>query len=310
MNLCPIFNQEWWLKASTDGNYQTINIENDGLIIANISFFVKKHLGLIIIDRPPYTRTLGPRLFLPQSKPFRREQNIRNTISKLVEKFPKYDSIRISLDPDDETPFAFSLCGFDIQQKFTFRIPKNLPSTEVWDNLDHKTRNLIRTADKKLSVSTNTDINDFIKTSLINKNFRENTHDFRIMKNIFLACIERNQSCVMSARNEKNEIVASAILIWDQINMYYWQSARDPYSNIAGSNMLLIWKSIELSQKKELTFDFDSFASEKSAKMIASFGQRPVARPQILNSSLTRQWERVANSTLLKIRDKSINLMK
>jgi len=114
----------------------------------------------------------------------------------------------------------------------------------------------------------------------------------------------------MSARNEKNEIVASAILIWDQINMYFWQSARDPYSNIAGSNMLLIWKSIELSQKKELTFDFDSFASEKSAKMIASFGQRPVARPQILNSSLTRQWERVANSTLLKIRDKSINLMK
>ena len=81
-----IFHQEWWLNAATDGHYDLIEVKKDGLVIGDLAIFMQTHLGMKIITRPPYTRTLGPRLFLPPSKPFRRAQNIRNTISELVKK--------------------------------------------------------------------------------------------------------------------------------------------------------------------------------------------------------------------------------
>lgn len=299
-----IFHQEWWLNAATDGHYDLIEVKKDGLVIGDLAIFMQTHLGMKIITRPPYTRTLGPRLFLPPSKPFRRAQNIRNTIAELVKKIPPYDSLHISLDPEDETAFAFSLCKFTIGQAFTFRVPLDIPLKDVWDNCDQKTRNLIRTADKKLSVVCNTNLDDFIRISLIDQPRAQNSHDFARMKKIFDACCQREQACVMSAWDEHNQLIAAVVLIWDQNNLYFWQSARDRGATIAGSNMLLIWQSIEYAHNRGLTFDFDSFASAKSAKMIASFGLPPIVRPQVLGASILRQRERSANGTLKIFKNK------
>jgi len=299
-----IFHQDWWLNSATDGKYDTIEVKKDGVVVGSLVIFMKNHFGMKIITRPPYTRTLGPRLFLPPSKPFRRAQNIRNIISELVKKIPSYDSLRISLDPEDETAFAFSLCKFTIGQTFTFRVPLDMPLKDVWDNCDQKTRNLIRTADKKLSVICNTNLDDFIRISLIDQPLARNSHDFVCMKKIFDACCQREQACVMSAWDEHQKLIAAVVLIWDQKNLYFWQSARDRGATNAGSNMLLIWKSMEYARSKDLTFDFDSFASEKAAKMIASFGLPPVVRPQVLGASLLRQWERAANDTLKILKNK------
>lgn len=304
--LHSIFHERWWLNAATDGRYDIIEVTKDGRVVADLPLFTKKRFGLSRITRPPYTRTLGPRLFLPPSKPFRRAQNIRNTIADLVQKLPAYDSLKLSLDPEDETPFAFSLCGFTIEQAFTFRIPVSVSPKDVWTNCDQKTRNLIRTADQKLTVEQDTNLSNYIRMSLVDQPAANNSHDFSRMEKIFEACKQREQGCVMNAWDEAGKQVASIVLVWDDKNCYFWQSARDRTMPIPGANMLLIWKSIEYANKKGLTFDFDSFASVRSAKMIASFGQSPIARPQVMHSSVLYKWERAANATLLKIKSSAL----
>ena len=298
-----IFHENWWLSAATDDQCDRIEIKNNGAIVSDFSFYKKTHFGMKYIIPPPYTRTLGPRFFLPASKAFRRSQKIRNIVSELIEALPKYDHLKISLDPSDEAAFAFSISGLQIRNAFTFRVDKNTSPCVVLEQCDQKTRNLIRSAAQKLDVVQSTDIEDFIQMSLIDQPHSKNSHDFPRITKIFEACLLRNQTCVLSAYGEKNQRVSSCVLIWDDKNLYFWQSARDRSFSTPGANMLLIWEALKLSSSKNLTFDFDSFASVRAAKMLASFGQPPVIRPQVIGSSVRYQWERAANSTLIFLRD-------
>ena len=219
-----------------------------------------------------------------------------------------YDSLQLSLDPDDETGFAFSLNGFLIRQQFTFRIAPDTPLEEVWRDCDQKTRNLIRSADRKLTVVRSTDITDFIRMSLVDRPKKKNSHDFARLEKIFHACRLKNQGLVFSARDETGRQISCVVLVWDHKHVYFWQSARDREAQVAGANMLLLWKSIEFAHEKKLTFDFDSFASIRSAKMIASFGRIPIARQQVIGTSICYQWERAASALLVRLRDKGVDI--
>ena len=240
-----LFHESWWLSAATDEKYDLIEVRKDGRVVADLPIFTKKRLGMRRITRPPYTRTLGPRLFLPPSKPFRRAQNIRNTIAELVGKLPQYDSLKLSLDPEDETPFAFSLCGFSVQQAFTFRVSLSTSPKDVWTDCDQKTRNLIRTADQKLVVTQDTDITNFIRMSLVDQPAEHNSHDFARMEKIFDACRERGQGCVMNACEEAGKQVSSVVMGWDHKNLYFCQSYRNSSTSIHGTKMLWNWNRVE-----------------------------------------------------------------
>ncbi|GBR07707.1 hypothetical protein GLI01_30890 [Gluconacetobacter liquefaciens] len=220
-----------------------------------------------------------------------------------MQKLPKYDHLKIRLDPSDDSAFAFSICGLQIRNEFTFRIPPDVTPCAVLEQCDQKTRNLIRSASQKLEVTQSSDIEDFIRMSLVDQSVSENRHDFTKMAKIFEACLRHDRACVISAYDEKKKQVSSSVLIWDEKNLYYWLSARDRSASIPGANMLLIWEALRLSAAKKLTFDFDSFASVGAAKMLASFGQPPVLRPHVIGASVRYEWERAANATLLSLRD-------
>lgn len=298
-----IFHENWWMDAATDGNYETLEIRNGGNIVSDFHYCRKKHLGMRYIIPPPYTRTLGPRFFLPASKPFRRGQKIRNIVAELIRKLPKYDHLKIRLDPSDDSAFAFSICGLQIRNEFTFRIAPDVTPGVVLEQCDQKTRNLIRSASQKLEVTQSADIEAFIRMSLVDQSASENRHDFATMAKLFEACLRHDRACVISAYDEKKKQVSSSVLIWDEKNLYYWLSARDRNASIPGANMLLIWEALKLASAKALTFDFDSFASVGTAKMLASFGQPPVLRPHVIGASVRYEWERAANATLMSLRD-------
>ncbi|MCX8666127.1 GNAT family N-acetyltransferase [Acetobacteraceae bacterium B3987] len=148
----------------------------------------------------------------------------------------------------------------------------------AWQDCDQKTRNLIRTADKKLSVRESDDVELFI--ALVRQELPQNHHDYPLLKDLFTEACRRGQGIALYAYD--GEIpVSAALLIWDDNVLYYWQAVRVRSSNVPGLNMLLIWKAIEQAKKRGLIFDFDGFGSVRTAKMLASFGQKPVIRPEI-----------------------------
>ncbi|MCX5613827.1 GNAT family N-acetyltransferase [Bombella saccharophila] len=273
-----IFHQEWWLEIASRGRFASIDIEMGGKIVSRFPFLVKKTLGSSVIKMPKYTRVLGPYFSLPQSKSFRYEQNIRHVVEKTIERLPKYDGIHFFVDPDNESLLAFRLAGFKILHEFTFRIMPEKSLDAVWQDCDHKTRNLIRTADKKLSVQQAGECETFI--ALVQRELPHNHHDFPLLKALFEAAYQRGQATALYAYDQE-KLVSAALLIWDEKTLYFWQSARCRRSKVPGMTMLLIWKAIEQAKERHLIFDFDSFGSVRTAKMLASFGQKPVPRPEI-----------------------------
>lgn len=274
----PIFHQDWWLSTASRKTFSSIDIEMGGKIVSRFPFVQKKVLGSPIIRMPKYTRTLGPYLTLPPSKTFRYEQNIRHVVERTVASFPKHHGVHFFLDPDNDSAFAFRLAGYRVVQDFTFRILPEKSLETVWQDCDQKTRNLIRTADKKLSVQQSGSAEAFI--ALAKREQPHSHHDYPLLKALFDEAHKRDQAIALYAYDQ-DDLVSAALLIWDGRTLYYWQSVRSRRSRVPGMNMLLIWKAIEYAKERNLIFDFDGFGSVRTAKMLASFGQKPVTRSEI-----------------------------
>lgn len=279
------FQEDWWLDAASSGRCEKLEVTWNGVTVAALPFMRVTRLGFRQLKMPPYTRTLGVRLFLPPSKPFKRSQNIRHIVDELVRRLPRHDSFHAALDPDDETPFGFALSGCSVSQTFTFQVPPSADLDTVWDECDQKTRNLIRTARRQLEVSENADFDRFQRVSLLDRPDARNIHDFPLLGRIFSACLQRRQGTILTAAGEDGRPVASVILVWGSRRMYFWVAARNRLAPGGGANALLLWKSLELARSMNLTLDFDGFSSGAAARFLASFGQAPVPRPEIISAN-------------------------
>ncbi|MBB2170957.1 GNAT family N-acetyltransferase [Gluconacetobacter asukensis] len=294
------FNEEWWMDAATNGNFEILEIRHAGVLRLSMPLFLSKRMGFTCIGMPIYTRTLGPTFYLPPSKPFKHAQNVRNLIEELVGRLPRHDSIRIRLPPGDESTFGFSLQDFSCEEQFTFRVPYPSDIQAIWKNCDQKTRNVIRSAQQQVSVEYGYDFSDFVRLSLLNKSEKENKNDFQTMERIFNAARARNQAVIVTARNRDGKSVAAVIIVWGAVNAYFWQSARDLSCGVGGVNALLLWKSIELADRMGLTFDFDSYGSVSSAKFLAGFGLSPLVRTEVSRQIVPYKLFKLANGMMLK----------
>lgn len=55
-----IFEQPWWLDAVAPGQWDAVEIEENGRIVARLPFVFKKKFGARIVGQPQLTQTLGP----------------------------------------------------------------------------------------------------------------------------------------------------------------------------------------------------------------------------------------------------------
>ncbi|MFT8676092.1 MAG: GNAT family N-acetyltransferase [Acetobacter sp.] len=282
------FSETWWWDSATCGRYDMIEVRRDGNMRIALPVYPSRKRGLTTLAMPPYTRTLSPELTLPQSGPFRRQRNIRTLVGDLVDRLPDYDSLRLMLDPEDETPFGFSLAGLQVRQQFTFRLAAGFSLEQTLHNCDQKSRNLIRSAGRRLEITQDIALSNFIALSHRERAASGNTHHFTILERIFEQCTRRGQGAALSAW-DGTKCVASVIMVWGSRTAYFWQSTRDRQSGVCGANLLLLWKCIEMAHARNLTFDFDSYHSVETAKMVSSFGCPPVARPEINGRSLAWQ---------------------
>ena len=281
----PLFYEDWWLQASAGDALERVVVEWDGREVASLSFLRRKTLGLVQLRLPPYTRTLGPRLALPASKPAARLRNVCHVVAELINRLPPHDRFHLFLDPRDPCGFAFAMAGCTIEEEFTFRLAAGEPLEGVWHGMDPKIRNLIRTAEKKLKVSQVGDCEPFIRMSLDEHGDSRNRHRFDAMRRIFAAAVARGQAITLVA-DDGAKAAAVAVLVWDAEMLYYWQSTRKAEAGTPGANSLLVWESMKLAKEKGLGFDVDGYHSLQSALFAAKFGLQPAVRPSVSHMSM------------------------
>lgn len=295
----PLFTSAWWLDAATDGRCETVTTTWDSQVTGSLSFTRVKRLGMISLRMPRYTRTLGPLLAPPPSKPVQRAANIRRIVRELVASLPAHDDFTTTLDPaaDPAIAFAFDVAQYHALQAFTFRIDPGSPM--MWSDLEYRTRNTIRTAQKSLTVRDTVDFDRFERLSRKERQGGANYHDFAALRRLFEAALCRGQAMIRCAVRGDGTDAAAVILVWDDEVMYYWVCARDRAARDAGgANTLLLWEAIRTAQARGLIFDADGYCSPGSACFLAGFAWAPVARPVISRSSTRYRLAKIVEGVL------------
>src|SRR5208283_4795153 len=153
------------------------------------------------------------------SKSSTRLMNIRRLIEDLIHRLPPHDRFLQTLPPLSESAFAFSVAGYALEPNYTFRVGQNVSIADLWTEMDQKTRNSIRAAQRKWSVSYHYDFDRFHKLSLTNH--PGNLNDFDVLGRIFSACVARGRAVVLAAEDQNGQDAASAILVWGAETAYY-----------------------------------------------------------------------------------------
>jgi len=279
-----IFHQPWWLQASGGDALEYVTTEWDGKTVGSLAFVRRRQFGLRLLNMPPYTHTQGPVLNLPPSKPAKAARNLRRVVRELVEKLPAHDRFHLFLDPDDPSAFPFALAGCMITQDFTFRLPRNQNLATHWDELDQKTRNLVRTAGKALQLKRTAAIEPFLEMC-VRERGKQNRHNMIALRRMGEIAAKHGQLMVMMAEDERGRVAASCVLLWDDAVVYYWQSSRDPELNHPGANNLLVWESMKFAAQNGRIFDMDGYATPTSARFGAKFSMQPVVRASVAHMS-------------------------
>lgn len=280
----PLFHQSWWLQASGGDALEQVSTAWDGKVVGKLAFIRRRKFGFRVLNMPPYSHTQGPVLSLPYAKPARNARNLRRVVKELLEQLPAHDRFHLILDPADKSAFAFAMAGCSVHQDFTFRLDAKQNLEEHWEQLDPKTRNLVRTAGKVLQVRRNADLEGFL--AMCNKERAgENRYNIAAMRRMGTAVLTRGQGMILTAEDERGRPAASAFLVWDNTLVYYWQSSRDPETTLPGANNLLVWESMKFALQNGRTFDLDGYGSHGAARFGAKFSMDPVVRASIVHMS-------------------------
>ena len=279
-----IFQETWWVEAAAGDALERAEVRWGGQVVASLPFIRERRFGFLLLEMPPYTRTLGPILQLPESKPARRLRNMHDAIRDLIAALPKHDRYQAMLGPEDPTAFSLALGGCSLGQNFTFRMPAAWDADRHWAGMDQKTRNLIRTAGKELEIRRDAGFEAVLEMSERERGLQDRSDVFTLRR-LAEAASARGQMATLTAQTEGGNMVAAATVSWDRRVMYFWQSIRDSRVPRSGANSLLVWEAMQMALEKGLIFDIDGYHSLPAARFVSRFGMEPKVRTSVLHLS-------------------------
>ncbi len=279
-----IFQEPWWVEAAAGRALERAEVRWDGQVVASLPFIRQRTMGFTLLEMPPYTRTLGPLLCLPESKPARRLRNMHDAVRDLMAALPQHDRYQGMLGPEDPTAFSLAMAGCSLGQNFTFRMPSEWDVDHHWHEMDQKTRNLIRTAGKEFMVCRDASFEAVLELSERERGAKDRS-DFSTLRRLADAAARHGQITTLTAQSEHGKVIAAAALIWDEQVMYFWQSIRDSREPRGGANSLLVWEAMQIAREQGLIFDVDGYHSLPAARFVSRFGMAPSVRTGVVHMS-------------------------
>jgi hypothetical protein len=268
-----IFHEPWWLDIATGGNWSTVKVVRRNEVLGELPYYPTRMGVWRISHLPPLTRTLGP-VIKPMGLDRTHEQHHRLSVtSELIDQLPHFDSFFQLFDPRTEDALAFALRGFTVSARYTFQIAPDCTVPETWARLHGKTRNVIRSAERNLTVApiaTPSEFLQFYEANLLERS-RTNAYGSTVMRQLVNAFVARKAGHLLGAYGPGGRLVAAIGLVWDQHSMYYLLSSRALGAH-GGSISLLIWTAIQHALERKLTFDFDGFSSPATFNFLDGFG--------------------------------------
>ena len=272
-----IFEQPWWLEAMAPGQWDAIEIEKNGKIVARLPFVRQKRLGFKLLGLPDFTQTLGYWIDDTGAKNAKKYSKEKELITELIQKLPKKCNIDLALDHACDYLFPFSWNGFRIHLAYSYRMNNIHDSDMLWNGLADKIRTDIKKAQKTVTIEDDHPIEDLI--TLRNKTFARQgrkLYDYSIaLKRLDIALLERNARKLFCAVDSEKRIHAAAYFVYDENCCYYLLGGGDPELRSSGATSLLVWEGIKFASTVSQSFDFEGSMIEPIERFFRAFGGVP-----------------------------------
>ena len=273
-----IFHEDWWLEAATGGRFEVAEVASGGRVVGRLPFHKTKWLGLTLIRMPELTYFLGPAIDDGEGSPNTRFLKRLHFTCELLERVPRVSWQYVKCHGGVTEVIAFQGLGFRTYVQFTHELAPR-PVSVLWQQMRNKTRNVIRRAEERFSVTELGDPVEFLRFFERNLKLEGqiNGLDWTLCRKILSASLDRRRGRILAARDKKNQIVAANFCVWDEISSFYLMSTRSHDSG-NGAIALLIWEAIKHSARRGLIFDFAGLGNKGSILLYSGFGARPCSR--------------------------------
>lgn len=298
----PIFEQEWWYQAATDGKWQQAEFSNGRNLTARLVFSKRCARNTTVIGMPALARVMQPRIDLGPNKPRDSLSSYVQALNGLSEVLPEFDRFEYTLPPESELDLAYCLAGYCVTVSYTFRSDPG-GRHDPWTEMDQKVRYNIRSGSKRLRVERHDNIDRYIELSshfIKNRAFSDPV-DYDALRRIWDACQRRRQAAIFSCVDDGHHDLAGAILLWDDRFLYYWLNCRNPASSDYAANSVLIWNAIEFARAAGLVFDIDGYATPNAGMFLSRFGLLPQRRFNVSMTSSAARLKSAVSSHLVEM---------
>jgi hypothetical protein len=226
--------------------------------------------GRPYIEPPPLTRVLEPTYVgrgLDARENLPRESVRISLINDLLDQLPYTHAFASIFNCNfrELTPFVSRF--FHVSVHSTYRIQSCTDTEQLWAKLHPTIRNRIRKASKhqKIVVDPNPErFVRFFRRNILSTGERLSVPE-GIMAAVLTAAATKTRGTAIYC-TENSQPTAGIYIVWDQRTMFLLLTSRYPGAQ-QGSVPAALWRAIQLSSERGLSFDFDFF---KTANLYGS----------------------------------------
>jgi lipid II:glycine glycyltransferase (peptidoglycan interpeptide bridge formation enzyme) len=278
MTTNSIFEEPWWLDAVAPNQWQAVEIEKDGAIVARLPYVVKNRMGLTLFTMPRLTPSLGPWLRDSTAKYSKQLAQQKDLYTALIEKLPSHDFFCLNFHHSMTNWQPFYWQGFSQTTYYSYVIENLRDLDLVWNGLQENIRREIRKAKKQLIVRTDLDVDRFLDINLLTfkRQGKKLPYSRELVQQLDDACVKNQARQIFFAEDSQGQIHSAIYMIWDRNSAYYLMGGSNPELRTSGAASLLMWEAIQFAATVTKKFDFEGSMIEPIEKFVRAFGGRQV----------------------------------
>lgn len=269
-----MFEQPWWLEATAPNQWDAVEIEESGRVVARLPFVYRKKYGIRIIGQPPLTPTLGPWIEHTSDTPSERLAREKDLFNKLITKLPPFDAFLQNFHPNITNWLPFYWNGFSQTTRYTYVLNGLSDTDTIYRGLGKSTRKNIRRAEKHVQVFPDDGVENVLDMATLS--FERQGKKLPYTRD-FLQCIDdavsrHGKKISLVSVDEDGRRHAAVYAIGDERRVYQLVSGNDPRLRQSQSGVLLRWKVAEAAREFTDVYDFEGSMLEGVEEFYRKFG--------------------------------------
>lgn len=297
-----IFEQPWWLDAVAPGQWDAVEIEEGGRVVARLPFVYKKKFGLRIVGQPPLTQTLGPWIEHTSDSPEKRIAREKDLFLKLISRLPRFDVFHQNFHSNVKNWLPFYWSGFEQTTGYSYAIEDLTNLEAIHARMSAKLRQHIRRAEKRVRVQRSDGIDEVLRTAELTfqRQGMKLPYPPELLHRIDEASKRHGQRRALFGFDDAGNIHSSAYIVGDSERSYLLVTGANPEFRSSASGALVHWTAITEAAAFTKVFDFEGSMLEPVESFYRSFGASQVPYLAVSKTRKSIQLAFAARQLLVK----------